>query len=227
MKPVIGISKSLGRGFRVGIALPLIPEPKMSKREQANEKFIRDARERVERVMLKYLFSHGILTTAGTIHRLNKEALTGVSEPIESIEQNMQAIGDAVRMYNDTGSIAQPAKEKIMRNVYEIERVLSANSGSSDLLNRANSLREVRSLKHDDLSTPALSIAVLGVFVGYISSLWWVALLGIGAGTAIQIRHKKTAVAARERRFNERMAETSQLIVAGSVTLNDYIAGRV
>lgn len=227
MKPVKGISKGLGKGFRVGIALPLLPEPRMSKREKANETFVRNARDRVERAMLKYLFSHGMLVTTSTMHRLNKESFDTVSEPIESIEQNMLAIGDAIRMHNDTGSSTQPTKEKIMRNVYEIERVLGKNSGSSNLLNRVNSLREARSVKHKDIPVAALLMACLGVILSFDSSMWWPSLIGIVAGIVIQVFHKRNAVAARENKFNERVAQISRQIVDGSITLDDYVAGRV
>lgn len=227
MKPITGISKNLDKEFLVGIALPFITEPNTSKREQANEKFIREARGRVERAMLNYFFSHGILVTTGTMYRLNEETLGGISEPIESIEQNIKTIGDAVRMFNDTGGITQPTKEKMMRNVYEIERVLSKNSGSSNIKNRVNSLREARSVKHKDVSVAALLMVCLGVILSYSSSMWWPSLAGIVVGAAIQILHKRNAIADREQRFIQRMAVINKQIVGRSVNLDDYIAGRV
>lgn len=227
MKPIIGISKNLGKGFRVGIALPLLPEPKKSKREEANEKFVSDARARVENAVIKYAFSHGMLVTAGTMHRLPPDALEKINGPVESIEQNIQAVGDALRIYNDTGSVQQSTKEKIMRNVYEIERVTAANSGESDLMNRVESLKMERATKAKDSSSVAMLILVAGPIIGYAAGSWWPVLAGLAIGSFQQYRHKKTAVAARVKYLNERMAQANEQVVAGSVSLEDYVMGRV
>lgn len=225
MKPIIGISKNLGHGFRVGLALPLLPEPKKSKREEANEKFIRDARARVQDAIYQYTLSHGVLATPETMSFLDAETKAKLDDGIASIGPNMQAVADAIRIYNDTGSIQQSTKEKLMRNIYEIERITSENSGNSDLHREVSRLQAAYAERQKAISKFIFVLIFLGTFIAYYTSsapLFWGVVVAV---IAIRIVKAKKPETLFDHAMKTRMEQVQAVITSQTISLKDFVMG--
>lgn len=130
----VGVSKSLGSGFRIGAAVPLGSSGSRTAAAKANRDadFVRGCQARIGHAFWEYALSHGVCVA---YKDMEKSAQYLQTHDLTEIDTAMDRFTECLNLYRDTTKISQGQKERMLKAVYAIESFLSSKHGSPDLTN--------------------------------------------------------------------------------------------
>ena len=126
---VMWVSKSLGRGFRVGTTIRTRPTQAQLKILE-NAKFIENIQKRFREAFADYLLQNGYYV-ADMQDLAGAEIEDDVYNPVKI---SLDEFKDVMRLIQDGGNLTEKRKERLLKSVYGIE----------DLLTSKNTLKELR-----------------------------------------------------------------------------------
>jgi hypothetical protein len=125
----VGISKSLGNGYRVAAGTS-VGKSAAAERAERDLKFVRECERRIRMSIWRHALSHGVCVTGADVFSASASDL---QYDVEKVEPLMEKIGEAIALFSDTGKINQAQKERLLKAIYALERYLEEARGDSEL----------------------------------------------------------------------------------------------